>query len=74
MSKRKKNVNRTSPHTKEAFPYSLVSRRQILHFNKLLDGTFRHRAPTHGEHTDAILGEIGYSAKDIGALRDKGVV
>jgi crotonobetainyl-CoA:carnitine CoA-transferase CaiB-like acyl-CoA transferase len=28
----------------------------------------------HGEHTDAILGELGYSAKEIGALRDKGVV
>jgi crotonobetainyl-CoA:carnitine CoA-transferase CaiB-like acyl-CoA transferase len=37
-------------------------------------GTFRHRAPMHGEHTDAILGELGYSAKEIGALRDKGVV
>jgi len=27
-----------------------------------------------GEHTNAILGEIGYSAADIDALRRRGVV
>jgi crotonobetainyl-CoA:carnitine CoA-transferase CaiB-like acyl-CoA transferase len=37
-------------------------------------GRFRHRAPTLGEHTDAILGELGYGAEAIRALRDKGVV
>jgi crotonobetainyl-CoA:carnitine CoA-transferase CaiB-like acyl-CoA transferase len=37
-------------------------------------GRFRHRAPMLGEHTNAILGEIGYSAAEIDALRDKGVV
>src|SRR2546421_7167031 len=37
-------------------------------------GRFRHRAPTLGEHTNAILGEIGYSAAEIDALRKKGVV
>ena len=37
-------------------------------------GRFRHRAPTLGEHTDAILGELGYSPADIGALRKKGVI
>ncbi len=37
-------------------------------------GTFRHRAPAQGEHTDAILGELGYSAADIRALRDRRVV
>ena len=37
-------------------------------------GTFQHRAPAHGEHTDAILGELGYSAADIRALRDRRVV
>jgi crotonobetainyl-CoA:carnitine CoA-transferase CaiB-like acyl-CoA transferase len=37
-------------------------------------GRFRHRAPTLGEHTNAILGELGYSAKQIEALRDKGVI
>jgi crotonobetainyl-CoA:carnitine CoA-transferase CaiB-like acyl-CoA transferase len=37
-------------------------------------GRFRHRAPTLGEHTDAILGEIGYSTAEIDALRKKGVV
>src|SRR5439155_1670989 len=31
-------------------------------------------APTPGEHTNAILGEIGYSAAEIDALRKKGVV
>jgi crotonobetainyl-CoA:carnitine CoA-transferase CaiB-like acyl-CoA transferase len=37
-------------------------------------GRFRHRAPALGEHTDAILGELGYAAGEIAALRDKGVV
>ena len=34
----------------------------------------RRRAPTLGEHTDAILGELGYTAPAIAALRDRGVV
>ncbi|OFW06238.1 MAG: hypothetical protein A3I61_18360 [Acidobacteria bacterium RIFCSPLOWO2_02_FULL_68_18] len=33
-----------------------------------------HAAPALGEHTDAILGELGLSADDIGALRHRGVV
>jgi len=37
-------------------------------------GRFRHRAPMLGEHTNAILGEIGYSAAAIDALRRRGVV
>src|SRR5439155_24776813 len=37
-------------------------------------GRFRHRAPTLGEHTNAILGEIGYSMAEIDALRKKVVV
>ena len=37
-------------------------------------GQFRHRAPTLGEHTDAILGELGYTADEIRGLRDKGIV
>jgi crotonobetainyl-CoA:carnitine CoA-transferase CaiB-like acyl-CoA transferase len=37
-------------------------------------GTFRRRAPAVGEHTEAILRELAYSAKDIRALRDKRVV
>jgi crotonobetainyl-CoA:carnitine CoA-transferase CaiB-like acyl-CoA transferase len=37
-------------------------------------GDFRHRAPTLGEHTDAILGELGYTAAEIETLRDKNVV
>jgi crotonobetainyl-CoA:carnitine CoA-transferase CaiB-like acyl-CoA transferase len=37
-------------------------------------GRFRHRAPLLGEHTDAILGELGYSTADIAALRKNGVV
>jgi len=41
---------------------------------KKTPGTVRHRAPQLGEHTDAILGEIGYSAADIAALREEGVV
>jgi len=34
----------------------------------------RRRAPTLGEHTDAILGELGYGKAEIAALREKGVV
>ena len=37
-------------------------------------GTFRHRAPALGEHTDAVLAELGYTPAEIAALRDKGVV
>jgi len=32
------------------------------------------RPPTVGEHTDAVLAEIGYSAADIAGLRQKGVI
>ncbi len=32
-------------------------------------GGIRHRAPMLGEHTDEVLGEIGYSAAEITALR-----
>jgi len=41
---------------------------------KKTPGTVRHRAPQLGEHTDAILGEIGYSAAEIAALRDEDVI
>jgi crotonobetainyl-CoA:carnitine CoA-transferase CaiB-like acyl-CoA transferase len=37
-------------------------------------GEIRTRAPTLGEHTDAVLGEIGYDEAAIAALRAKGVV
>jgi crotonobetainyl-CoA:carnitine CoA-transferase CaiB-like acyl-CoA transferase len=37
-------------------------------------GAIRHRAPTLGEHTDAILAELGYDAAAIADLRDQGVV
>ncbi|HTO55616.1 MAG TPA: CoA transferase [Myxococcota bacterium] len=37
-------------------------------------GGMRGRAPLLGEHTDEILGELGYSAAQIAALRDKGVI
>jgi len=37
-------------------------------------GRFRHRAPTLGEHTDEILAELGYSAREVAELRTKGVV
>ena len=36
--------------------------------------TIRHRAPTLGEHTDRILGELGYSAEEIKALRSARIV
>jgi crotonobetainyl-CoA:carnitine CoA-transferase CaiB-like acyl-CoA transferase len=34
----------------------------------------KRRPPTVGEHTDEVLGELGYSVSDIAALREKGVV
>ena len=37
-------------------------------------GRFRRRAPMLGEHTDAVLSELGYSPAEIAALRNKGVV
>jgi crotonobetainyl-CoA:carnitine CoA-transferase CaiB-like acyl-CoA transferase len=37
-------------------------------------GSIRRRAPTLGEHTDAILGELGYDAAAIAALREKRVI
>ena len=35
---------------------------------------FRHRAPTLGEHTDAILTELGYRGPAIADLRARGVI
>jgi crotonobetainyl-CoA:carnitine CoA-transferase CaiB-like acyl-CoA transferase len=37
-------------------------------------GDIRHRAPTLGEHTDEILGELGYDGNAIDVLRQAGVV
>ncbi|MFB1296613.1 CaiB/BaiF CoA transferase family protein [Mycobacterium sp. pW049] len=37
-------------------------------------GAIRHRAPLLGEHTDEILGEIGYTADQVAALRSRSVV
>tara|TARA_B100001059_G_scaffold198957_1_gene205043 strand:- start:4105 stop:5289 length:1185 start_codon:yes stop_codon:yes gene_type:complete len=37
-------------------------------------GEIRHRAPKLGEHTDAILMEIGYNASEIAELRSKRIV
>jgi crotonobetainyl-CoA:carnitine CoA-transferase CaiB-like acyl-CoA transferase len=31
-------------------------------------------APAFGEHTDIVLGELGYSKKEIETLRQEGVV
>ncbi len=36
--------------------------------------TVRRPPPTLGEHTDDVLGELGYSATEIATLRDEGVV
>jgi crotonobetainyl-CoA:carnitine CoA-transferase CaiB-like acyl-CoA transferase len=37
-------------------------------------GTIRTRAPQLGEHTEAVLAEIGYSAAEIAGFRDREVV
>jgi crotonobetainyl-CoA:carnitine CoA-transferase CaiB-like acyl-CoA transferase len=37
-------------------------------------GRFRHRAATLGEHTDAILAELGYGADEIVGFRARGVI
>jgi len=37
-------------------------------------GTIEHRAPLLGEHTDQILGELGYSPDEIAAFRASGAV
>ena len=37
-------------------------------------GRFRRRAPGLGEHTEAILAELGYDGRSIAALRERGVI
>jgi crotonobetainyl-CoA:carnitine CoA-transferase CaiB-like acyl-CoA transferase len=37
-------------------------------------GSVRTRAPLLGEHTDEVLGEIGYDAADIAGLRERGII
>lgn len=37
-------------------------------------GSIRHRAPQLGEHTDAILSELGYTAAEVAAMRENDVI
>jgi formyl-CoA transferase len=37
-------------------------------------GAIRSPAPKLGEHTDAVLGELGFSSAEIASLREKGIV
>jgi crotonobetainyl-CoA:carnitine CoA-transferase CaiB-like acyl-CoA transferase len=37
-------------------------------------GSIEHRAPILGEHTHAILGELGYDASEIAALREAAII
>ena len=50
--------------------------KQVGILPKLSDtpGQVRRFAPVHGEHTDEILGGLGFSAEDIGRLRKDGTV
>ena len=43
-----------------------------LHFSGMSPGV-RHAAPLRGEHTDAVLGELGYTPEQIHGLRAKKV-
>ncbi len=36
--------------------------------------TVRRPPPLHGQHTDEVLRELGYTADDIASLRDEGVI
>ena len=40
----------------------------------LTSGEIVTRAPTLGEHTDAVLADLGYDSAAIAALREKGVI
>ena len=50
--------------------------KQVGILPKLSDtpGQVRRFAPVHGEHTDEVLGGLGFSAEDIGRLRKDGTV
>jgi crotonobetainyl-CoA:carnitine CoA-transferase CaiB-like acyl-CoA transferase len=37
-------------------------------------GSVRTTAPSAGQHTDNVLASLGYDAKAIGGLRERGVV
>ena len=37
-------------------------------------GTLNTASPEAGQHTDAILGELGYSGADIAALRQRHII
>ena len=37
-------------------------------------GEIRHRAPTLGEHTDEVIGALGYDAQTLASLREKRVI
>lgn len=38
------------------------------------EGVIHHRAPLLGEHTEQILGELGYDAAAVAGLRERGIV
>lgn len=38
------------------------------------EGGIRHRAPLLGEHTDRILGDLGYDRASVAGLRERGIV
>jgi len=47
---------------------------QPIHMSRYPQPAELHPTPDQGEHTDAILGELGYSAAAIAQLRAQGVV
>ena len=61
----------------EAVEHAVLGSMKVLGTPIKLSDTapaIRTAPPALGQHTDAVLGELGYSAGDIARLRDQAVV
>ena len=67
----------TARHMIEAVEHAVLGRMKVLGTPIKLSETaasVRTAPPTLGQHTDAVLGELGVSAADIAGLRSRGVI